>query len=170
MNTLTPQVMFTIYKPAKLTDIFRIPFGIEMPLEDIINNYPEFITEMNGEDETSTLSFYYQKNPTNGHYEFHDDQAELDVADILQMDLDVYRDGESAGAKELRVTSEEVNKNVQDLLSLLSYDDDLLTITDNFEEEPILTKKERKALKKERRAKIIENRENNAKQNTLICS
>lgn len=59
MNTLTSQVMFTIYKPAKLTDIFRIPFGIEMSLEDIINNYPELITEMNGEDETSTLSFYY---------------------------------------------------------------------------------------------------------------
>lgn len=163
MNTLTTQVMFTIYKPAKLTDVFRIPFGIEMPLEDILNNYPELITEMNGEDETSTLSFYYQKNPTNGHYEFHDDQAELDVADILKMDLDVYRDGESAGAKELRVTSEEANRSVHDLLSLLSNDD-------VFEEEPILTKKERKALKKERRAKIIENRENDIKTHSLICS
>lgn len=79
------------------------------------------------------------------------------------MDLNVYRDGESACAKDLRVTSEEANKSVQDLLNLISGDDD-------FEEEPILTKKERKALKKERRAKIIENRENNSKQNTLICS
>lgn len=133
--------MLTTLTKANPDDLFRIPFGIEMPLRDMVELYPEFENLMNGEDETCCLSFYYEKNPTNGYFEFRDTDSELDMANLLEIDIHVFTEGETHESKKQR---DEINIALMEFM--LQEESECKAV----EEE--LTKQQRKALKKERRA------------------
>lgn len=82
--------------------VFRLPYGSgTLPFKEIKNLYPEFIKEMNGQDETSSFCFYYELNPISGIYEFSNNDAEYDIADMMGIDLNVCVFGEACKTDQL---------------------------------------------------------------------
>ncbi len=109
---------------------------------------------MNGEDETCCLCFYYDKNPTNGYYEFKDPDSELDMADILGIDMKVCVAGETE-------ESERIRRGLNDALSefMSTAGSDAIDDGTSDDTDKELTKAERKALKKQRRQETLHQRE-----------
>ena len=108
---------------------------------------------MNGEDETCCLCFYYDKNPTNGYYEFKDPDSELDMADIMGIDLKVCVAGDTEESERIR---RGVNEALLEFMSTTESDVIDEGTSDSAEKE--LTKVERKALKKQRRQETLHHR------------
>ena len=68
-------------------DLFKVPFGPSIPWGDFRSAYPEVEKEMNGTCVENCLLFYYSLNPVNITYEFNDEDAENDFADLIGLDL-----------------------------------------------------------------------------------
>ena len=87
--------------PADLE--LRLPMGGgTASVAYVTEHYPEFAAEMDGADYGACLELYYERNPVNGIYEFRDQDAELDIAEAMGMDLRVCTEGESTAEKKTR--------------------------------------------------------------------
>lgn len=96
--------MLTRKTPANNNDLFQVPFSGSLTWIDYVNMYPNIITEMDGTCRENCLSFYYEKNVVNQAYEFRDEDAEMDIADILGIDMNITVEGESIQEKETRMS------------------------------------------------------------------
>ena len=81
-------------KPTN-SDLFRVPFAGPVSWIDLIEMYPQVEQEMDGECRENCLLFYYEMNPVTKVYEFKDEDAELDFSSVLQIDMNITREGES---------------------------------------------------------------------------
>ncbi len=87
-----------VRKPCPLTTMFDVPHQIEpMSAYEIKKKFPNFAKEMDGGYEENTLSFFYKKNKERDVYEFKDEEAEEEVAEL--MGVEIY-DEEKAKEKE----------------------------------------------------------------------
>lgn len=142
---------------VKNTDIFTIPIiGMDMSWDELIQEYPHLENEMDGSDEGSFLGIFYKKNPVNSIYGFIDEDAESDMADIFGFDLNICTKGESNKEKAIR-NNEEIINNI--------FENENFEDLEEFDEikeklKGKLLKKELKQQKKDRREKILLEREN----------
>lgn len=95
MSTLTnpvpskaPKKLHTMYlklrHPCPLTTMFYLPHKADpVTAKKIASRYPKFAKLFDGESEENTLSFYYKKNKETDVYEFIDQDAEEEVAELL---------------------------------------------------------------------------------------
>lgn len=134
------------------TDLFRIPFTGPICWSDLIEMYPKLTEEMNGESYENCLLFYYELNPVSNIYEFRDETTELDFADILKIDMDITRDGESKKEKEERVNS------YNDMFNEFLQEEQ--NVNDNSDINYKKLKEEIKKAKKERRQQKLLDRKN----------
>nr|QYA18309.1 hypothetical protein KOM_12_39 [Clandestinovirus] len=99
---------FTRTRRATRHMVFRLPFGGgSLDFVQLSEMYEEFITAMDGQDDSSCLAFYYERNPVTSIYEFRDADAEADIADVMGMDIQVCSDGESLSESQERKQKEE---------------------------------------------------------------
>jgi hypothetical protein len=64
--------------------LFYMPHKLEpMTAKKIIKRYPKFAEIFDGTSIENTLTFYYKKNKMSGEYEFIDEEAEEEVAELL---------------------------------------------------------------------------------------
>lgn len=67
---------------------FDVPHKLEpMSVKQLMKKFPEFVETMDGTCEENCLLFYYKKNKETGVYEFQDDDAEQDIADLLNVKI-----------------------------------------------------------------------------------
>lgn len=153
------------------TDVFRVPFSGTVSWAELIKMYPMLLTEMDGECRENCLLFYYQRNPVNQIYELKDEDSELDFAEILKIDMNVTKDGESKQEKEDRKSKscDDLNNMFKEIMQedrkIKSCNDLNDMVREIIKEEPITpvnysfdsltdikqTKMETKKAKKERR-------------------
>ena len=96
------------------TDLFRLPFSGIISWKEYVEYYPDLIHQMDGTCIENCLSFYYELNIVNKIYEFRDNDAELDISEILGMNLNVVVEGEKLEEQEERKT-----KSCNDIEKLL---------------------------------------------------
>lgn len=140
----------TRHKPNN-TDVFRIPFSGTVSWAELIKMYPMLLTEMDGECRENCLLFYYQRNPVNQIYELRDEDSEVDFAEILKIDMNVTKDGETKQEKEDRKSKscDDLNDMFKEIMqeeSIIPVNNSLDSLTDVKQ-----TKMEIKKAKKERR-------------------
>ena len=140
----------TRHKPNN-TDVFRIPFSGTVSWAELIKLYPMLLTEMDGECIENCLLFYYQRNPVNQIYELIDEDSEVDFAEILKIDMNVTKDGETKQEKEDRKSKscDDLNDMFKEIMqeeSIIFVNNSLDSLTDVKQ-----TKMEIKKAKKERR-------------------
>jgi hypothetical protein len=69
---------------ASSTLLFDVPHKLEpMTIKQIMKKFPEFAKTMDGSCDENSLLFYYKKNKDTGCYEFQDDDAQEDIAELL---------------------------------------------------------------------------------------
>lgn len=69
---------------ASLDLYFDVPHKLEpMSVKQLMKKFPEFDKTMDGTCDENCLLFYYKKNKETGVYEFQDDDAEQDIAELL---------------------------------------------------------------------------------------
>ena len=143
--------MLTHNQPTNLSDKFRVPFGIELSWEEILSQYPHMNEpehEMNGINPEDCLSFYYSKNILSGIYDFRDEDAEMDIIERLQIDLQVISEGENCEDQTKR-------KQMEELIEYLETNNE----TELIDPEITTCKQENKKKKKERRLERLNNRQ-----------
>ena len=149
----------------KDTDLFRIPFSGSVSWVELIEMYPDILTEIDGECRENCLLFYYERNPVSQIYEFKDDDTELDFADILKIDMNITKDGESKQEKEDRKSKScnDLNDMFREFIKeepIIPVHNSLDSLTDFYKEKKLETKR----AKKERRLqKLLERKEKEEK-------
>ena len=143
----------------KDTDLFRIPFSGSVSWVELIEMYPDILTEIDGECRENCLLFYYERNPVSQIYEFKDDDTELDFADILKIDMNITKDGESKQEKEDRKSKScnDLNDMFRNFIkeeSIIPLHNSLDSLTDFHKKK----KMETKNAKKERRLQKLSER------------
>lgn len=92
--------MLTMNLHAEESAIFRLPYsGREMTLSSLRREHPLFVEEMDGSLQDTCFSYFYDRNPITGVYEFRNDESEDVVADLLGIDLIACEDNEIADDK-----------------------------------------------------------------------
>jgi hypothetical protein len=101
-------------KPVQHNMIFRVPFGCTLPWHEFVSQYPLILPCMDGLDRTSTLEFYYSRNPLNGIYEFESEDAENDIADMIGISFAIVAKGETQEDEDARrrTESEKTSSNL----------------------------------------------------------
>lgn len=98
-------------KPCPLTALFDVPHQIDpMTAYEIKKKFPQFAKEMDGGYEENTLSFFYKKNKERDVYEFKDEEAEEEVAELMGVEIydeEKAKEKEKKDAPENRVLTEE---------------------------------------------------------------
>ena len=147
-------------KPSD-NELFRIPFVGALMWKDMIKMYPGLVGEMNGMCIENCLSYYYQINPVNKVQEFRDEESELDFSEILNIDMDIIRDGESKQEKEDRKSTSycDNSDNLQEKTNIPNNNRCNIIIDINEQKEEIKRAKEEiKRAKKERRQERLSKR------------
>jgi hypothetical protein len=132
--------------------------------KDMIEMYPGLVVEMNGMCIENSLSYYYQINPVNKVHEFKDEESELDFSEILNIDMDIIRDGESKQEKEDRKSTSycdncDNSDNLQEKTNIPNNNRCNIIIDINEQKEEIKRAKEEiKRAKKERRQERLSKR------------
>lgn len=94
-----------VRKPCPLATLFDVPHQPDpMTAYEIKKKFPAFAREMDGGYEENTLSFFYKKNKERDVYEFKDEEAEEEVAEL--MGVEIY-DEEKAKQKEKQEAPED---------------------------------------------------------------
>ena len=130
-------------------DLFKVPFGPSIPWGDFRSAYPEVEKEMNGTCVENCLLFYYSLNPVNITYEFNDEDAENDFADLIGLDLFNISTGETENELTYR-THENVTYQLN---SLKAFFND--TSADDVTEDDTKTSSSKELKKKRRKQKIL---------------
>jgi hypothetical protein len=149
-------------------DLFQVHFSGTIEWVDFIDMYPDIIKEMDGTCRENCLLFYYEKNIVNQVYSFRDEDAEFDIANILDIDMNITVEGESIQEKNSRKShscndiidlEKQYNKNDKNDKKIIknnTYND--FNNLDNLDLKKI--KEENKRAKKERRQqKLLERTE-----------
>ena len=147
----------------------RVPFGHILSWSEFTQYYPGIKEAMDGSDETSTLGFYYYLNPVNQIYEFHDEDAENDIAECIGMRLDVISNGEEDMEKTERDRAEKRRIEERSMIAFLHLEteaerNDFILSDIDIDSylaalaKP-LSKEERKREKKERRKARVHQRD-----------
>jgi hypothetical protein len=154
--------MFSNKLAVKKTDKFRVPFGIEMTWDEIIEQYPHMTNpeyEMNGNSPEDCLSFYYSKNILTGIYEFRDEDAEYDMINRFQIDLNIVTEGETDEDQMLRKQMTYLCEYLENTDNECNNEYNEYNELNNVEyEKGILSKLEIKKMKKERRIQRLTER------------
>lgn len=99
--------------PKKLCSgsaMFDVPHQAEpMSARDIIKQFPTFAKEMDGTYDANSLSHFYKRNKTTQVYEFLDEEAEDEVAELMGVEL--YDEAAAAAA----AAAEEAQRQVEAL-------------------------------------------------------
>jgi hypothetical protein len=104
--------------------LFRVPFGHVTTWREFVEDYPAILNEMTGEDVTCMLGFYYQLNPLTFIYEFHDENAENDIAECIGISLDIIQNGEKDDEKKQRQDHENSIHQSRSLEAFLYLEDE----------------------------------------------
>jgi hypothetical protein len=130
------QKMLTRLSVAKDEMLFRIPFGCVVPWKEYVHEYPLIRSTMDGSDVTSTLGFYYSRNPINRIYEFESEDAENDIAEMIGISFNIIANGESheeemarrekekSNFEEPSVSKEQKEKQQRELWAFLHIEDE----------------------------------------------
>jgi hypothetical protein len=90
-------MFLALRQKCPLGEFFDMPHRPEpMTAKQIIKKFPKFAQIFDGQGEENTLKFYYKKSKESGVYEFIDQDAEEEVADLMGVKI-----------KEFKVTNEE---------------------------------------------------------------
>ncbi len=66
----------------------RVPhLQIPMTVAEIRKEFPAFAAEMDGSAKECTLRFFYKKDKETGIYEFVDEEAEEEVAELMHVEI-----------------------------------------------------------------------------------
>lgn len=102
-------IMWNRTQQVHSTMVFRLPFGNgSLTFCEISKIYPSLASSMDGEDTSSCLCFYYSQNPVTSIYEFRDNDAEADIADMMEIDIVVCSEGESLSESQERKRIEQI--------------------------------------------------------------
>ena len=87
-SSKTPKKLHIMYlkmrHPCPLATMFYLPHKADpVTAKKIASRYPKFAKLFDGQSEENTLSFYYKKNKETDVYEFIDQDAEEEVAELL---------------------------------------------------------------------------------------
>jgi hypothetical protein len=150
--------MLTRKSKANDNDLFQVPFSGVLPWYEFKEMYPIILTEMDGTCKENCLLFYYDKNVVNKVYQFRDYDTEFDVANILEIDMNITIEGESIEEKETRSS-----KSCNDISSLIdNQEHNKICKNNTFNDLNSLdakkTKEEIKKAKKERRLQKLSQR------------
>lgn len=70
------------------TALFDVPHKPKpMTAAQIIKKFPEFAKEMNGTSDDSCLLYFWKRNKETKIYEFEDEEAEQEVAEMLKVKI-----------------------------------------------------------------------------------
>ena len=116
--------MISNNEPATDSLLFRVPFGHVTTWREYVEEYPHILSEMNGADPSCMLGFYYQLNPLTHIYEFHDEDAENDIADCIGIRLDIIQNGEKDEEKQQRQEQENSLHQSRSLEAFLYLDEE----------------------------------------------
>jgi hypothetical protein len=88
----------------------------------IEKKFPEFAKEMDGAGEERCLLYFWKRNKETKVYEFLDDEAELEIAEILDVELyDEAKEKEKARQKYLQETRALTEEEIRDFKEELAY-------------------------------------------------
>ena len=110
LSILPAKMFLAVRKPCPLATLFDVPHQPEpMSAYEIKKKFPNFAKEMDGGYEENTLSFFYKKNKETGVYEFKDEEAEEEVAELMGVELydEEKEKGKAEDRPENRVLTEE---------------------------------------------------------------
>lgn len=102
---------------ASLDLLFDVPHKLEpMTVKKIIKKYPDFAKTMDGSCDENCLLFYYKKNKETGIYEFQDDDAQEDIAELLDVKIKSFelKDEEEYTVKE-GLNTEQLEKHKENI-------------------------------------------------------
>lgn len=145
--------MLSRTQTPKEHDLFRVPYACSISWTEFINIYPSITIEMTGDCIENSLSFYYQRNVLTSIYEFVDESAEHDIADIIGIDLNITMTGETKDNMMERMKSEK-NKCEDVTINIHEFLNDTDEETQSLKDE----KNVRKQNKKERRMQKLKER------------
>lgn len=130
LSILLTKMYLAVRKPCPLATLFDVPHRSEpMTAYEIKKNFPAFAKEMDGGYEENTLSFFYKKNKETGVYEFKDEEAEEEVAELMGVELyDEEKEKKVEELPENRVLTEEekeaFREHLTDIREKLKYMND----------------------------------------------
>ncbi len=109
-------MFLSIGKDCKGKEYFDVPH-LEKPISSrrIIKNYPNFAKIFDGQSVENTLSFYYKKNKLTNVYELIDEDAEIEVAELLGVEIKSF-DIEDEDVSKSKGLSEEQIKDFKEQL------------------------------------------------------
>lgn len=89
-----PIIMYLSKKQICPRDtLFDLPHKSEpMSAKNIIKKYPDFASIFDGKSEENMLSFYYKKNKDTNIYELIDEDAEIEIAELLGVEIKTFKD------------------------------------------------------------------------------
>lgn len=101
---------------ASLDLFFDVPHKLEpMTVKKIMKKYPEFAKTMDGSCEENCLLFYYKKNKETGVYEFQDDDAQEDIAELLGVKIKSFELKDEEEVTVHALTNEQVEKHKENI-------------------------------------------------------
>jgi hypothetical protein len=101
---------------ASLDLYFDVPHKLEpMTVKKIMKKYPEFAKTMDGSCEENCLLFYYKKNKDTGVYEFQDDDAQEDIAELLGVKVKSFELKDEEEVTVHALTNEQVEKHKENI-------------------------------------------------------
>ena len=101
---------------ASLELLFDVPHKLEpMTIKKIIKKFPEFSKTMDGSCDENTLLFYYKKNKETAIYEFQDDDAQEDIAELLGVKIKNFVLGNEEKVTVDALTNEQIEKHKENI-------------------------------------------------------
>lgn len=87
------KMYLAVGRPCPRSLLFDLPHKRDpMTAKAIMKRYPEFAATFDGASSENTLLFYYKKDKTTGVYSFIDEEAELEVAELLGVKVKTFID------------------------------------------------------------------------------
>lgn len=84
-------MFLNIGKVCKGKELFDVPHQIEpMSTKEIMKKFPSFAKIFDGQGKENTLLFYYKKNKITDVYEFIDEEAEEEVAELMDVKIKTF--------------------------------------------------------------------------------
>jgi hypothetical protein len=101
---------------ASLDLYFDVPHKLEpMTVKKIMKKYPEFAKTMDGSCDENCLLFYYKKNKETGIYEFQDDDAQEDIAELLGVKIKNFELKDKEEVTVDALTNEQIEKHKENI-------------------------------------------------------
>jgi hypothetical protein len=106
---------------ASTKQYFRVPHRqLPMTVQELRKEFPSFAAEMDGSAKECTLRFFYKKDKETGVYEFLDEEAEEEVADLMGVEVLEFADDDEVDSdgelvKSTPLSEEQIRRHKENL-------------------------------------------------------